>query len=116
MSETANVPQPVNPELSLKKEKGLIGAIFDFKMKELVTLKFTRIIYTIVVIFASITAGIGFIVSIPTIFGPIVVLFLYFIYLIFFRMFLEFITSLVNVNYNTRRLVELSEHVMKNSR
>ena len=104
----------VSPNL----KKNFIASLFDFKLEHLVSLKFLKFIYLIFTVGATLVAGIGALVcllSLKDYFFLIPLIAIgYLLVLISFRIWIELISSLLQIARNTRELVEISKFVAKN--
>jgi hypothetical protein len=105
---------------SPKLNKNFIAALYDFKLEHLVSLKFLKIIYFLFTISATAVAVFALFYSLRNsgalglgLAFPIT--FIYFLVLIGFRIWIELVSSLLQISRNTRELVDISKHVAKNS-
>jgi hypothetical protein len=103
---------------SPKLKKNFIASLFDFKLEHLVSLKFLKFIYLIFTIGVTLVAGIGLFFCLLSLgeyyyFVPLIVIG-YLLVLISFRIWIELISSLLQIARNTHELVEISKFVAKN--
>jgi uncharacterized membrane protein YbhN (UPF0104 family) len=99
-------------------KKNFIASLFDFKLEHLVSLKFLKFIYLIFTVGISLVAGIGLFLCLLRLgeyfyFVPLIVIG-YLLVLISFRIWIELISSLLQIARNTHELVEISKFVAKN--
>ena len=97
--------------------KNFIASLFDFKLEHLVSLKFLKFIYLIFTLGASLIAGISLLMCLLSLkdyyfFIPLIAIG-YLLVLISFRIWIELISSLLQIARNTRELVEISKFVAK---
>ena len=99
-------------------KKNFIASLFDFKLEHLVSLKFLKFIYLIFTVGATLVAGIGVLVcllSLKDYFFLIPLIAIgYLLVLISFRIWIELISSLLQIARNTHELVEISKFAAKN--
>ena len=99
-------------------KKNFIASLFDFKLEHLVSLKFLKFIYLIFTVGATLVAGIGVLVcllSLKDYFFLIPLIAIgYLLVLISFRIWIELISSLLQIARNTHELVVISKFVAKN--
>jgi hypothetical protein len=98
--------------------KNFIASLFDFKLEHLVSLKFLKFIYLIFTLGASLIAGISLLMCLLSLkdyyfFIPLIALG-YLLALISFRIWVELISSLLQIARNTHELVQISKFVAKN--
>jgi hypothetical protein len=98
--------------------KNFIASLFDFKLEHLVSLKFLKFIYLIFTLGASLIAGISLLMCLLSLkdyyfFIPLIALG-YLLALISFRIWIELISSLLQIARNTHELVQISKFVAKN--
>ncbi len=104
---------------SPKLKKNFIATLFDFKLEHLVSLKFLKFIYLFFTVGTTLVA-IGSLQWSLEAFGGGAILFLplivivYLLVLIGFRIWIELISSLLQIARNTHELVEISKFVAKN--
>jgi len=103
---------------SPKLKKNFIASLFDFKLEHLVSLKFLKFIYLIFTVGVTLVAGIGLFICLLNLgayyyFVPLIVIG-YLLVLISFRIWIELISSLLQIARNTHELVEISKFVAKN--
>jgi len=103
---------------SPKLKKNFIASLFDFKLEHLVSLKFLKFIYLIFTVGVTLVAGGALIGSLLNLgerflFIPLIVVG-YLLVLISFRIWIELISSLLQIARNTHELVEISKFVAKN--
>ena len=104
----------VSPNL----KKNFIASLFDFKLEQLVSLKFLKFIYLIFTVGVTLVAGIGVLVCFLSLkdnffFIPLIAIG-YLLVLISFRIWIELISSLLQIARNTHELVQISKFVAKN--
>ena len=104
----------VSPNL----KKNFIASLFDFKLEHLVSLKFLKFIYLIFTVGVTLVAGIGVLVCFLSLkdnffFIPLIAIG-YLLVLISFRIWIELISSLLQIARNTHELVEISKFVANN--
>lgn len=88
---------------------GFFQALFDFSFKSFVTIKFAGIIYGIALVLIGVVTLVGIILSFITMtqdgvsgfFGLVMVLILAPVYLVLFRLMLEFYVAMVRTAQNT---------------
>jgi hypothetical protein len=103
---------------SPKLKKNFIASLFDFKLEHLVSLKFLKFIYFIFTVGVTLVAGIGLfwcLLSLKDRFYlfPLITIG-YLLTLISFRIWIELISSLLQIARNTHELVVISKFVAKN--
>lgn len=103
---------------SPKLKKNFIASLFDFKLEHLVSLKFLKFIYLIFTLGMTAVAGVGVLACFLSLkdtfyFIPLIVIG-YLLTLIAFRIWIELISSLLQIARNTHELVEISKFVAKN--
>lgn len=101
-----NYPPPQSPNRNAVEGKNFFAALFDFSFQSFVTVKFAKFIYAILILFIAL----GYLIVIVTAFldsaaaGLFVLLLGWIpamIYLILFRITLEFMIALVRTSQNT---------------
>ncbi|MDO9576315.1 MAG: DUF4282 domain-containing protein [Candidatus Cloacimonadales bacterium] len=91
----------------MEGKKGFLGALFDFSFSEFITPKLIKFLFTlgvilaiIVVLFIMLRFG-GFLMIRYSVMSLILLLFVFFIYVIMLRIWLEFIIVVFKIAENT---------------
>ena len=104
--------QPGGPAQRAGQEKGFFGALFDFSFKNYITIKFASVLYIAGIVLLTlgwfiITIGMfadeGALAGLGTLIFGLIVLF---IYIVLFRLMLEFYVAMVRTAQNTSILVD----------